>query len=89
MPHPEPQPYGGDEVVATILLLGSAPVFITGGGTAIYAVDKRSGATLWQFDLGRRAYAVPMTYRTSAGTQYVVVATGSGADAELVAFALH
>ncbi|MDQ6887994.1 MAG: pyrroloquinoline quinone-dependent dehydrogenase [Gemmatimonadota bacterium] len=64
-------------------------IFITGGGTAIYAIDKRTGATLWQLDLGRRAYAVPMTYRTRAGTQYVVVATGSGGDAELVAFALH
>ncbi|MGI8498834.1 MAG: PQQ-binding-like beta-propeller repeat protein [Gemmatimonadaceae bacterium] len=63
-------------------------IFITGGGSAIYAIDKRTGATLWEADLGRRGYAVPMTYRTRAGTQYVVVATGSGADAELVAFAL-
>jgi len=30
-----------------------------------------------------------MTYATRAGRQFVVVATGSGANAELVAFALR
>jgi quinoprotein glucose dehydrogenase len=63
-------------------------VFITGGGSTLYAIDKTTGATLWQADLGRRAYSVPMTYRTLAGKQFVVIATGSGADAELVAFAI-
>jgi hypothetical protein len=29
-----------------------------------------------------------MTYRAKDGRQYVVVATGAGADAELMAFAL-
>ena len=63
-------------------------IFITGGGATLYAIDKATGATLWQADLGRRAYSVPMTYRTRAGKQYVVIATGAGADAELVAFTL-
>jgi len=63
-------------------------LFVTGGGSTLYAIDKASGATVWEFDLGRRAYAVPMTYRTRAGRQFVVIATGAGADAELVAFAL-
>ena len=63
-------------------------VFVTGGGSTLYAIDKTTGATLWQADLGRRAYSVPMTYRTRAGKQFVVIATGAGADAELVAFAL-
>jgi quinoprotein glucose dehydrogenase len=62
-------------------------IFVTGGGSTLYAIDKATGETLWQADLGRRAYAVPMTYRTRAGRQYVVIATGAGADAELVAFA--
>ncbi|HKW12328.1 MAG TPA: pyrroloquinoline quinone-dependent dehydrogenase [Gemmatimonadaceae bacterium] len=63
-------------------------VFLSGGGSTLYAIDKVTGATLWQADLGRRAYSVPMTYRTRAGTQFVVIATGAGQDAELVAFAL-
>jgi len=63
-------------------------VFVTGGGSTLYAIDKTTGATLWQADLGRRAYSVPMTYRTRAGKQFVVIATGAGTDAELVAFAL-
>jgi len=63
-------------------------LFVTGGGSTLYAIDKATGATLWQFDLGRRAYAVPMTYRTRSGRQFVVIASGAGADAELLAFAL-
>lgn len=63
-------------------------LFVTGGGSVLYAIDKTTGQTLWQSDLGRRAYAVPMTYRTREGRQFVVIATGAGADAALVAFAL-
>jgi hypothetical protein len=29
-----------------------------------------------------------MTYRTRAGKQFIVIATGAGSEAELVAFAL-
>jgi quinoprotein glucose dehydrogenase len=63
-------------------------VFITGGGTTLYAIDKATGKTLWQSDLGQRGYANPMTYRTRAGRQFVLIATGAGAGAKLVAFAL-
>jgi quinoprotein glucose dehydrogenase len=63
-------------------------LFVTGGGDVLYAIDVRDGSTLWQTQLGARAYAVPMTYRTSAGRQFVVIATGSGNDATLKAFAL-
>lgn len=63
-------------------------VFITGGGSTLYAIDKTTGATLWQAPLGGRGYSNPMTYTTSAGRQFVVVATGSGAEATLMAFAL-
>jgi glucose dehydrogenase len=63
-------------------------VFVSGGGSVFYAIDKATGATRWQADLGRRAYSVPMTYRTRRGRQFVVIATGAGSDAELVAFAL-
>ena len=63
-------------------------VFVSGGGSTLYAIDKTSGAIRWAFDLGKRAYSVPMTYRTRAGRQYIVIAAGAGADAELIAFAL-
>lgn len=63
-------------------------VFVTGGGPVLYAIDARDGRTLWQHDFGRPAYSVPMTYATRDGRQFVVVATGSGTEAELVAFSL-
>jgi quinoprotein glucose dehydrogenase len=63
-------------------------VFASGGGSTLYAIDKATGAIRWQFDLGKRAYSVPMTYRTGEGRQYVVIAAGAGADAELFAFTL-
>jgi quinoprotein glucose dehydrogenase len=63
-------------------------LFVTGGGTVLYALDTRDGRVLWQADLGARGYAVPMTYRTSAGRQFILIATGAGDNAVLRAFAL-
>ena len=63
-------------------------VFVTGGGSVLYAIDKADGRTLWRAELGARGYANPMTYRTRAGRQFVLIATGAGAGAKLVAFAL-
>ncbi|MGQ0640127.1 MAG: pyrroloquinoline quinone-dependent dehydrogenase [Gemmatimonadaceae bacterium] len=64
-------------------------VFITGGGNTLYAIDTNDGRVRWQADLGQRGYANPMTYRTKAGKQYVVIATGVGTGAKLQAFALR
>ena len=63
-------------------------IFVSGGGSTLYAIDSNSGATLWSDDLGQSAYAVPMTYKTRAGRQFVVIATGAASGAKLVAFAL-
>jgi quinoprotein glucose dehydrogenase len=63
-------------------------VFLTGGGRTLYAIDTKNGGVLWQQDLGQVGYANPMTYRTSAGKQFVLIATGIGAGAQLVAFAM-
>lgn len=63
-------------------------VFVTGGGSTLYAIDKSNGLTLWEADLGQMGYAVPMTYQTSTGRQFVVIATGEGESASLRAFAL-
>jgi len=63
-------------------------VFAGCGDAAFHAIDKTTGRDLWTFPLPRRVSATPMTYRGKNGRQYVVVATGNGADAVLMAFAL-
>jgi quinoprotein glucose dehydrogenase len=64
-------------------------LFATGGGAVLYALDTRDGRVLWQFELpAGRGYANPISYRTANGTQYVVIATGGGENAELLAFSL-
>src|SRR5262249_32590060 len=76
-------PGGGAPIVTRGGLL-----FIGGGESALTVVDKSTGAELRRVDLPRRANATPMTYRSRAGRQFVVMATGSGSDAVLMAFAL-
>lgn len=63
-------------------------IFITGGGSTLYAVDVKDGGVRWQVDLGQVGYSNPMTYRTSGGRQFVLVSTGAGAGTTLQAFAL-
>jgi quinoprotein glucose dehydrogenase len=64
-------------------------VFVGGGDSAFRAFDKATGREVWTFDLPRRATGTPMTYRTASGRQYVLIATGGGRDAALVAFTLQ
>ena len=64
-------------------------VFVGGGDGAFHAYDTASGRELWKAPLTRRSSATPMTYRARSGTQFVVIAVGSRADAELIAFALR
>ena len=64
-------------------------LFATGGGDVLYALDTRDGRVLWQRTLkAGRGYANPITYRAANGTQFVVIASGAGDDAELVAFSV-
>jgi quinoprotein glucose dehydrogenase len=65
----------------------SGLVFAGGSDTAVHALDKATGRELWRADV-RRAASTPMTYRARSGRQFVVIATGSGRDASLVAFAV-
>jgi quinoprotein glucose dehydrogenase len=76
---------GAPGVIAT----GGGLVFAGGGDLALHAVDASSGAEVWRAPLPRRANGTPMTYRSAAGRQFVVIATGVGEDAALVAFALR
>lgn len=70
------------------LVTAGGLLFTTGGGRVLYAIDSRTGAYLAEWELGQIGYANPMTYRTSNGRQYIVIATGAGATAKLMAFAL-
>lgn len=75
--------------------LGNAASLVTrgdlvllGGGTPyLYAFDKHSGAELWRGATPFPIHGNPMIYRKRAGRQFVVIATGGGTDAALVAFA--
>ena len=70
------------------IITGGGLLFASGGGSILYALDARNGGVLWSHDVGQRAYAVPMTYRTRAGKQFVVIASGAASGAKLTAFAL-
>jgi quinoprotein glucose dehydrogenase len=71
-----------------VLATGAGLIFAGGGDLALHALDSANGAELWRKPLTRRVNATPMTYRSTTGRQFVVVATGGGEDASLVAFAL-
>ena len=63
-------------------------VFIGGGDPYLYAFDKATGEEIWRGATPFRTSANPMAYRARSGRQFVVIATGAGPDAALVAFAL-
>jgi quinoprotein glucose dehydrogenase len=63
-------------------------VFAGGGDAALYAFDKATGREVWSAPIPRPTTATPMTYRSRAGRQFVVIATGSGSDQVLMAFAV-
>ena len=71
-----------------VLATASGLVIGGGGDLALRAVDAATGSDIWHAALPRRVNGTPMTYRSSGGRQFVVVATGGGEDASLVAFAL-
>jgi quinoprotein glucose dehydrogenase len=63
-------------------------VFIGGGDGYLYAFDKKTGREVWRGKIPYENAANPMTYRTRSGKQFIVIATGTGADNALVAFGL-
>ena len=66
----------------------SGLVFIGGGDKYLYAFDAKTGREVWRAPIPYANTATPMTYRTRDGRQFLVVATGTGAENRLVAFAL-
>jgi quinoprotein glucose dehydrogenase len=71
-----------------VLATASGLLFVGGGDAAFHALDVAHGAELWRTPVPRRVNGTPMTYRSRGGRQFVVVATGSGEDAALVAYAV-
>ena len=64
-------------------------VFVGANERYLYAFDKATGREISRVPTPYPVSATPMTYKTRSGEQFVVVATGSGADAALVSFALR
>ena len=67
----------------------SGLVFIGGGDGYFYAFDTKTGKELWRTKTPYANAANPMTYRTRSGRQFIAVATGTGADNALLAFAIQ
>jgi quinoprotein glucose dehydrogenase len=63
-------------------------VVIGGADTGLNVFDAKTGELVHRVDLGRRTSGTPMTYRTASGRQVIVIATGAGREATLVALAV-
>jgi len=66
----------------------SGLVFVGGGDSYFYAFDTKTGKEVWRSKIAYANTASPMTYRTRSGRQFIVVASGTGADNRLQAFAV-
>ncbi|MBO0799956.1 MAG: PQQ-binding-like beta-propeller repeat protein, partial [Blastocatellia bacterium] len=74
-------PQGAIVTRGGLLFVGAEDMFL-------HAIDKATGKDLWKGELPSRAYGTPMTYRARSGKQFVLIATGNGDRATLVAFSL-
>ena len=83
-----PERLGSPNSRGGAMVTKSGLVFIGGGDTYLYAFDKKTGKEIWRGKVPYANSANPMTYRTKSGRQFIVMATGTGADNALVAFAL-
>ncbi len=81
-----PAKLGAPGVQGAIVTKGGL-VFVGGGDAAFHAVDKSTGADLWQYPLSVRTSGTPMTY-SFQDRQFVIIAVGSNADTRLLAFSL-
>ena len=70
------------------MVTGSGLVFIGGGDSYLYDFDAKTGKEAWRGKVPYSNNANPMTYRTRSGKQFIVMATGTGAETALVAFAV-
>lgn len=63
-------------------------VFIGGGEPYLYAFDRGTGTEVWRSELLSPIHSNPMTFVAKSGRQFIVVATGKGTEAALVAYTL-
>jgi len=68
------------------MVTASGLVFVGGGDSYFYAFDTKSGREVWRTKLPYPNTANPMTYRTRAGRQFIIIATGTGAENRLIAY---
>ncbi len=85
---PDPGPVGASFAFASPLVTKALFfIAITDGKPMLRALDKRTGKTIHQMTLPSWPTGAPMTYMAD-GKQYIVIASGRGSDAKLVAVAL-
>jgi quinoprotein glucose dehydrogenase len=78
----------GSESNAGAMVTKGGLVFVGAGESYLYVYDKSTGREITRLPTPFRPGANPMTYIARSGRQFLVVATGAGPDASLVAFAL-
>ena len=74
---------------AGVVVTRGGLVFVGSGERYLYAFDKATGREVSRAPTPFQVSASPMTYTARSGRQFVVVATGAGADAALLGFALR
>jgi quinoprotein glucose dehydrogenase len=83
-----PDRLGSTTSLGGALVTRSGLVFVGGGDGYIYAFETKTGKEMWRARVPYNTAANPMTYRTASGKQFIVMATGTGADNALVAFSV-
>jgi quinoprotein glucose dehydrogenase len=84
-----PDRLGSTASMGGAMVTGSGLIFIGGGDGYVYAFETKTGKEVWRDKVPYNASANPMTYRTASGKQFIVMATGTGADNALVAFSVN
>jgi quinoprotein glucose dehydrogenase len=84
-----PDRLGSTASMGGAMVTKSGLIFVGGGDGYIYAFETKTGKEVWREKIPYNASANPMTYRTASGRQFIVMATGTGADNALVAFAVN
>jgi quinoprotein glucose dehydrogenase len=84
-----PDRLGSTASMGGAMVTRSGLIFVGGGDGYVYAFETKTGKEVWREKIPYNATANPMTYRTASGKQFVVMATGTGADNALVAFAVN
>ena len=82
-----PDRLGSTASMGGAMVTKSGLIFVGGGDGYIYAFETKTGKEVWREKIPYNRSANPMTYRTASGKQFIVMATGTGADNALVAFA--